>query len=113
MAGPGTAFAKFGAMSCWGCDLPMGRECGADLNLACQSFPTSKGDTFGLQPCRARTIFKPMPSPDEPPSHYPEEKSKVENRLIENGWLIALCVVAAIAGYFMAQALSEWILGIH
>ena len=40
----------------------------------------------------------------------PEEKTTTENRLIENGLVVALCVAAAIAGYFFANFVSKWML---
>jgi hypothetical protein len=56
-----------------------------------------------------------MPSPDEPTRHLPkapEEQSRTDNRLMENGLLVALCVAAAVAGYFVANLVSRWMLQI-
>ena len=53
-----------------------------------------------------------MPAPDERSLKEPEEKTTTENRLMENGLLVALCVAAAIAGYFVANFVSRWMLEI-
>jgi hypothetical protein len=48
-----------------------------------------------------------MPAPDEHSLKEPEEKT-----MTENGLLVALCVAAAIAGYFFANFVSRWMLEI-
>jgi hypothetical protein len=56
-----------------------------------------------------------MPPSDESKRHLPrvpEEKSKADKHLMENGLLVALCVAAAVAGYFVANFVSRWMLEI-
>ncbi|WP_411883151.1 hypothetical protein [Polaromonas sp. YR568] len=62
-----------------------------------------------------KAIVKRMPPSEKHTRHLPrvpEEKSKADKRLMENGLLVALCVAAAVAGYFVANFVSRWILEI-
>lgn len=51
-----------------------------------------------------------MPPSDERRRQPPEEKTKAENRLMENSLLAVLCVAAVVAGYFIAKFVSQWML---